>query len=312
MAWLEIHQALPAHRKTLAAADALDMHPVHFMGHIITFWLWALDNVPDGNLDEVSARMIARAAQWEGDPDTLLNTLIEVGFIDQDDDGLAIHDWYDYAGKLMEQRAKERERSRKRRAEQRRRPQEKDRGSTAGHPEDDREKTVGTVPNRTVPNSTNNKEYTCAPDGARAYTAPSPGGSVEAEKVTATPDGDKPSSKSGPRSPFKSKRQEQLFDEFWKAYPKKRSKGRAERAWVKIAPDTELFSAILDGLERAKRSRDWTKEGGRYIPYPATWLNAKGWEDDYEEVRSSGNAHRGHQPYTEDDGYDWDKLARRS
>lgn len=33
--------------------------------------------------------------------------------------------------------------------------------------------------------------YTCAPDGARAYTGPSPGGSVEAEKVTATPE-DKP------------------------------------------------------------------------------------------------------------------------
>jgi hypothetical protein len=68
----------------------------------------------------------------------------------------------------------------------------------------------------------------------------------------------------------------------------------------------------MEGLERAKRSRDWIKESGQYIPYPATWLNAKGWEDDYEEVRSSGNAHRGHQPYTEDDGYDWDKLARRS
>ncbi len=151
----------------------------------------------------------------------------------------------------------------------------------------------------------------CAPDGARAYTAPSPGGSVEAEKMTATPDGDKPS-KSGPRSPFKSKRQEQLFDEFWESYPKKRRKGQAERAWVKTNPDDALFAQIIEGLERARKSRDWIKEGGQYVPYPATWLNAKGWEDNYEEVRSSGNAHRGHQPYTEDDGYDWDKLARRS
>ncbi len=151
----------------------------------------------------------------------------------------------------------------------------------------------------------------CAPDGARAHTAPSPGGSVEAEKMTATPDGDKPS-KSGPRSPFKSKRQEQLFDEFWERYPKKRSKGQAERAWVKTNPDDALFAQIIEGLERARKSRDWIKEGGQYVPYPATWLNAKGWEDNYEEVRSSGNAHRGHRPYTEDDGYDWDKLARRS
>ena len=259
MAWLEIHQTLPVHKKTLAAADALDMPPAHFMGHIITFWLWALDNVPDGNLDEVSARMIARAAQWEGDPDTFLNTLIEVGFIDQDDDGLAIHDWYDYAGKLMEQRAKERERSRKRRAEQRRRRQEKDRGATAGRPEDDREKTAGTVQYSTVPNSTINKDI-CAPDDAQA---------------------DEPQ-ETKPRSPFKSMVQEERFDAFWSHYPRKRSKGQAERAWAKITPDAELFQAILDGLGRAKESDDWNKDNGQFIPYPATWLNSKGWEDEYK------------------------------
>jgi hypothetical protein len=126
----------------------------------------------------------------------------------------------------------------------------------------------------------------CAPDSAHVHTASQPGGSVEAEKVTATLE-DKPS-KSGPRSPFKSKRQEQLFDEFWAQYPKKRSKGRAERAWVKIKPDEQLFKAILDGLERAKTSGEWQKDSGQYIPYPATWLNAKGWEDEYSEEGDKG------------------------
>ena len=138
----------------------------------------------------------------------------------------------------------------------------------------------------------------CAPDDAQEDTHDAPMG--------------KPSSKSGPRSPFKSRRQEQLFDQFWVQYPRKKSKGQAERAWVKTNPDDALFAQIIEGLERARKSRDWIKDAGAYIPYPATWLNAKGWEDDYQEVRSSGNAHRGHQPYTEDDGYDWDKLARRS
>jgi hypothetical protein len=152
---------------------------------------------------------------------------------------------------------------------------------------------------------------TCAPDDAQDENGDL-GGSVEAEQVTAAPDGDKLSSKSRPRSPFKSRRQEQLFDQFWTQYPRKKSKGQAERAWVKLSPDDTLFRQIMEGLERAKRSRDWIKEGGQYVPYPATWLNAKGWEDEYEEVKSSGNAHRGHQPYTENDGYDWNKLARRS
>ena len=299
MAWIESHQSLSRHRKTLKTAGRLSVDRHKLIGHLHELWWWALDNVGvDGKLTDMTPYEIALAAQWDGDHDDFVEALIDGGFIDNEDGCLILHDWYDYAGKLMEQRAKERERSRKRRAEQRRRPQEKDRGSTAGRPEDDREKTVGTVPNRTVPNSTNNKEYTCAPDDAQEDTHDAPM--------------DKPSSKSGPRSPFKSGRQEQLFDEFWAEYPKKRSKGQAEKTWVKLKPDEQLFEAIMTGLKRAKTSVDWAKNGGQYIPYPSTWLNAKGWEDDYEEVRSSGNAHRGHQPYTEDDGYDWDKLARRS
>ena len=136
--------------------------------------------------------------------------------------------------------------------------------------------------------------YICAPDGARVYTAPSPGGSVEAEKVTATLE-DKPS-KSGPRSPFKSKRQEQLFDDFWAQYPKKRSKGQAEKTWVKLKPDEQLFKAILDGLERAKTSAEWLTDDGQYIPYPSTWLNAKGWEDEYTATEVNNDAK--HQRYT--------------
>lgn len=70
------------------------------------------------------------------------------------------------------------------------------------------------------------------------------------------------------------------FDRFWSAYPKRRSKGAAEKAWQKLAPDEQLEDTILRALERAKTSVDWLKEGGKYVPYPATWLNAKGWEDD--------------------------------
>ena len=106
---------------------------------------------------------------------------------------------------------------------------------------------------------------------------------VEADKVTVASD-EQPGENSGPRPPFKSKRQEQLFDEFWAQYPKKRNKGQAERAWAKIKPDEQLFKAILDGLERAKKSRDWLKNEGQFIPYPATWLNAKGWEDVHNDL----------------------------
>jgi hypothetical protein len=70
------------------------------------------------------------------------------------------------------------------------------------------------------------------------------------------------------------------FDEFWSAYPKKRSKGQAEKAWQKIKPDASTFRRIIEAIEIHKRSNDWQKESGAYIPYPATWLNAKCWEDE--------------------------------
>jgi hypothetical protein len=85
-------------------------------------------------------------------------------------------------------------------------------------------------------------------------------------------------------SESKSKSLLNAFEQFWKAYPKRRSKGQAEKAFLKINPDEQLLSAILEAVERAKKSEDWIKEKGKYIPHPATWLNAKGWEDEDCEV----------------------------
>jgi len=70
------------------------------------------------------------------------------------------------------------------------------------------------------------------------------------------------------------------FEQFWIAYPKKRSRGMAFKAWRKLNPSKEQVNRILAAVDQAKRSVDWAKEGGQYIPYPASWLNAQGWEDE--------------------------------
>ena len=70
------------------------------------------------------------------------------------------------------------------------------------------------------------------------------------------------------------------FEKFWKAYPKKRSKGEAEKAWLSLRPDEQLTANLLAAVERAKTLDDWKKDGGKYVPHPATWLRAKGWEDE--------------------------------
>lgn len=75
---------------------------------------------------------------------------------------------------------------------------------------------------------------------------------------------------------------DQRFLEFWSAYPRKKSKGQAEKAWMSLKPDDDLSRKVLQGLAAAKRSQDWLKDNGRYIPHPATWLRARGWEDEHD------------------------------
>jgi hypothetical protein len=77
------------------------------------------------------------------------------------------------------------------------------------------------------------------------------------------------------------------FAAFWESYPKKRSKGQAERAWTKIKPDGALLGRILEAVRVQSGSPDWRKEGGQFIPYPATWLNAQGWEDCVETAAAT-------------------------
>ena len=66
------------------------------------------------------------------------------------------------------------------------------------------------------------------------------------------------------------------FAEFWKAFPKKVAKGAAEKAWKKLKPD---LLTVQQSIERDRASEQWQKDGGKFIPYPATWLNQRRWED---------------------------------
>lgn len=74
------------------------------------------------------------------------------------------------------------------------------------------------------------------------------------------------------------------FDEFWKAYPKKKAKEAAKKAWVKLKPDETLGKTIITAVMKSANTTDWKKENGKYIPYPATYLNGKRWEDEGNET----------------------------
>ena len=104
--------------------------------------------------------------------------------------------------------------------------------------------------------------------------------SPETETETETETEQRPTASRKNRDTLNSK-QQGLFDRFWAEYPKKRSKGQAERAFAKLNPDEQLIETMLSTIKRAKPSNDWQKDNGQYIPNPATWLNARGWEDEY-------------------------------
>lgn len=81
------------------------------------------------------------------------------------------------------------------------------------------------------------------------------------------------------------------FEIFYKAYPRHKSRGDAEKAWKSLKPDDALLAKIMKALEVAKKDPNWQKNNGQFVPYPASWLRAKGWED---EQNTNSNASGGH------------------
>ena len=79
--------------------------------------------------------------------------------------------------------------------------------------------------------------------------------------------------------PITNKTLTSAFASFWLAYPRKKNKAIAEKAFAKLRPDAELLQTILKAVEGARESADWRKSDGQFIPHPATWINARGWED---------------------------------
>lgn len=130
-----------------ACADALNLSRIEMIGMLVSLWLWALDNAHDGSLEGVSDRTIARVCDFpEKKASKLMESLHKYGWLDRIGDHYAIHDWYDYAGKLMERREKDRRRKKNSTGKQ-----DEFHRNSDGTPEDVPGNSYATVPNRTLP-----------------------------------------------------------------------------------------------------------------------------------------------------------------
>ena len=70
------------------------------------------------------------------------------------------------------------------------------------------------------------------------------------------------------------------FDIFWEAYPRKTGRTYASECWKRKKKKRPPIDQILAKLEEQKKSDQWQKDGGRFIPLPSTYINQGRWFDE--------------------------------
>ena len=114
MAWIESNQEIGRHPKTKKLARLLDISVVTAIGHLHYLWWWALDFAQDGYIGKYDECDIAEACMWVGEHQSFVDSLIQAGFVDKTETGLLIHDWFDYAGRLIIQKDIKKEKNKER------------------------------------------------------------------------------------------------------------------------------------------------------------------------------------------------------
>jgi hypothetical protein len=76
----------------------------------------------------------------------------------------------------------------------------------------------------------------------------------------------------------------ECFEDFWKSYPKKMAKPKAQKAFEKECVSDGAFLNIMTGLDHWNAYWD-TLPDKQFIPYPASWINGQRWNDDVPTSR---------------------------
>lgn len=155
--WIELHQEMPRHPKTLALAQVLKISRREAVGLLIDLWTWGLNCADEtGHLRGITNEGIAMAMDWPGrQAAKLVNALVDCGWIDGENGSYCLHDWADYTSRLSDKR---KDAERKREARKRAKLEDKSpenpqnvRGQSADSP---RKNTVNPRAGITEPNLT--------------------------------------------------------------------------------------------------------------------------------------------------------------
>ena len=106
MAWFEAHETMAKHPKTLKLARLLGADRRYAVGLLHDLFSWGLSAAGKyGELHGLTAEDIAAALDFPRRRGlSAVEALVASGYLEYDGVCYAIHDWYDYAGKLMDRR----------------------------------------------------------------------------------------------------------------------------------------------------------------------------------------------------------------
>ena len=141
--------------------------------------------------------------------------------------------------------------------------------------------TFGAMSKRLRPNSSIVYTlHTTAPEG---LITPDKGGSSPVKRGVITTDNLTRTTQLEPLN--KNKSAHNLFDQFWKLYPRKLGTGEARQAFVK-AVKAHGPEIILEGAQRF--ASDPNLPAPQFIPRAATWLNQERWNDSPYDPSETG------------------------
>lgn len=80
-------------------------------------------------------------------------------------------------------------------------------------------------------------------------------------------------------------KKEELFESFWKVYPRKVGKEKCRNWFKSHKPKQDLVQKMIEAVDEQKKSKQWSDP--QYIPHPYTWLNQGRWEDELTPTKDS-------------------------
>ena len=104
--WIELHQEMTRHPKTLALAQTLRISRREAVGLLVDLWTWGIGCAGEtGSLRGLSPEGIAMALDWPvRQAGKLVDALFACGWFDREGEDYRLHDWEDYTGRLSERR----------------------------------------------------------------------------------------------------------------------------------------------------------------------------------------------------------------